>query len=323
MERHATLVDTEAVAINIVDEYRFRAIAYKEFEQAARRRERDMLEDVKSWLAPKSFDDDRERCQDIIEDYPNTGNWLVHDTRFNSWLEDSSKPVLFLSGIPGSGKCNLLAHSFTSSPASRVHANFLKGKTVLSYIIWNNLFEESQKGTTASFVLFLNDRNRIQYSLLPILQTIIYHILLADGSLLPLFDELRNSFGKGDIKTRRSMGELIGRLLEATELSRICLIVDGLDEIDASQASLLLSFLLDLARQHSKIFKLMVSSREYYAIRASMKNHPRITMNEENHNDIRLFVDAQQTTISQKYGLDLVEVKRLLEPLPEKSQGRE
>jgi hypothetical protein len=63
-----------------------------------------MLDDIKGWLSPLSFEDDIQRCQDITDLCPNTGNWLINDPRFSTWLHEDQEPILWLSGIPGSGE---------------------------------------------------------------------------------------------------------------------------------------------------------------------------------------------------------------------------
>lgn len=104
LERHTTLVDHEALAANLTQAHTFRIAAHKEFEESMQERQRRISEDVKGWLSPLSFEDDLQRCQDITEMCPNTGRWLLNDARFNLWLNEDLKPILWLSGIPGSGK---------------------------------------------------------------------------------------------------------------------------------------------------------------------------------------------------------------------------
>jgi hypothetical protein len=105
-------VDNEAAAANFSEARNFRIAARKEFEDATRERQRRNFDAVKGWLSPLSFEDDFQRCQDITDSCPNTGQWLLNDQRFIVWLDEDREPVLWLSGIPGSGK---------RSPALTVH----------------------------------------------------------------------------------------------------------------------------------------------------------------------------------------------------------
>jgi len=36
-----------------------------------------------------------------------TGNWLLEDSTFRKWVDDSASSLLWLHGIPGSGKSKL------------------------------------------------------------------------------------------------------------------------------------------------------------------------------------------------------------------------
>ena len=104
LERHTILVDNEAAAANLNEAHGFRIAARREFEEATRERHRRMLDDTKGWLSPLSFEDDIQRCQDMTDLCPNTGNWLFNDPRFSTWLHEDQEPILWLSGIPGSGE---------------------------------------------------------------------------------------------------------------------------------------------------------------------------------------------------------------------------
>lgn len=103
-ENHATLVDAEANAADLNEAYSFRVAARKEFLDAAKERDRQMFEEATTWLAPLSFEDELQRFQDLVERFPNSGAWLLNDWRFSPWVTGAVKPVLWLSGIPGSGQ---------------------------------------------------------------------------------------------------------------------------------------------------------------------------------------------------------------------------
>ena len=103
-ENHAALVDAEANAADLKEAYSFRVAARKEFQEAAKEREKLMLEEATTWLAPLSFDDELQRCQDLVDNFSNSGKWLLDDSKFSAWLTGAAKSVLWLSGIPGSGQ---------------------------------------------------------------------------------------------------------------------------------------------------------------------------------------------------------------------------
>lgn len=97
-------MDAEANAADLNEAYNFRATARKEFLEAAKERERLVFEEATTWLAPLSFDDEIQRFQDLGGTFPNSGKWLLNDPRFSAWATGAGKPVLWLSGIPGSGQ---------------------------------------------------------------------------------------------------------------------------------------------------------------------------------------------------------------------------
>jgi hypothetical protein len=111
IDSHAALVDTEAAAASFADAYEFRKKALLAFEKAEDDRERQTFQHLKEWLSPMSFEDDLQRSGDMVNGCPNTGNWFLLADEFTKWLDPgSSSPVIWLSGIPGSGK-----HRFPST----------------------------------------------------------------------------------------------------------------------------------------------------------------------------------------------------------------
>ena len=106
LESHTDLVDAEALATDFGEAYRFRLAARREFQEAAKERQRRAFDDAKMWLLPLSFEDDMQRFQDKIDGYPGTGQWLLQLPKFKAWAEGNTDSILWLSGIPGSGWCS-------------------------------------------------------------------------------------------------------------------------------------------------------------------------------------------------------------------------
>lgn len=105
LARHADLIDSEAAASNFSAAQNFRVVAWLEFEAARTERTKGIFRQIKEWLCPLSFEYDFQRCEGTLADCANTGQWLLGNGKFTSWLDpDDASSILWLSGIPGSGK---------------------------------------------------------------------------------------------------------------------------------------------------------------------------------------------------------------------------
>lgn len=105
LARHTDLVDSEAAASNFDAAYSFRVMARHEFKEAQTERRKGTFRQKKEWLCPLSFEHDLQRCEDTLADCANTGRWFLRCEKFTSWMDPDNAPsILWLSGIPGSGK---------------------------------------------------------------------------------------------------------------------------------------------------------------------------------------------------------------------------
>ena len=184
--------------------------------------------------------------------------------------------------------------------------------------------KENTTTDTATFAFFLSDRSRAIHSAVSVLQTLAYQLLISDMALLSLFDELRESFWRRqDARTRKSIEQLVERLISASSLKRIRVVVDGIDEIDGQERVALMNFLLQLSGTHTMSFDLLVSGREEWDIKGKLSSYPKIIVNENNGKDIETYVEACQKDLILHFHphLCLEEVTAMLKPLPLRSDG--
>lgn len=196
------------------------------------------------------------------------------------------------------------------------------GKTTLSYIAWDYVRAQSQANFSTALVAFLSYRNRESHSATSILRTIACSILEADLALLPLLREMQDGYpSQSRPHTRKLFEDIVERLISTTELKRVYVIVDGIDEIDHLEGGHLLRFLVKVANSNSEVLRLLVSSREISYIKENLPKAPRIIANDENAADIELYVREEQGRLKNTFSLDDEEAEAILKPLPPRSEG--
>ena len=64
---------------------------------------------LRSWLSAAPASSDYENFIRKLKDYPESGLWLAHDDRMQSWLNPDTcgSPLLWVNGIPGAGASSL------------------------------------------------------------------------------------------------------------------------------------------------------------------------------------------------------------------------
>jgi hypothetical protein len=122
-------------------------------------------------------------------------------------------------------------------------------------------------------------------------------------------------------RTRKLFEDIVERLISTTELKRVYVIVDGIDEIDYLEGGHLLRFLVKVANSNSEVLRLLVSSREISYIKENLPKAPRIIANDENTADIELYVREEQGRLKNTFSLDDEEAEAILKPLPPRSEG--
>jgi hypothetical protein len=98
------LMKDEVTLQRIRDEHAARQLALEHYDHEAFFRLRRDFDSNQAKIAPKMYYDKLNRLRETICD--GTGEWLMKDATFVSWMDmaNSSAKVLWLQGIPGSGK---------------------------------------------------------------------------------------------------------------------------------------------------------------------------------------------------------------------------
>lgn len=177
-----------------------------------------------------------------------------------------------------------------------------------------------QAQTVAVFAMFLSDRNKENQTATTVLRTIIYQILEADQTLLPIINEVHQR-SYTDLWTLSKLEEMVSTLLQNTESGKIYLILDGLDEIDDKERGRLVPIVLRFCDTGK--FKLLVSSRALADLKASFSEYPLVTSNEHNQDDISLYVRSEQRGLEQLFLITQGEAESIMGPIAERAKGKD
>ncbi|KAH7338549.1 hypothetical protein BKA66DRAFT_62230 [Pyrenochaeta sp. MPI-SDFR-AT-0127] len=258
------------------------------------------------------------RHSEIKEAHPNTYNWASTNL-FQAWL-NSSEPVFWISGKPGSGKSTLMKFLVDnpSTPSMLSKWSGSRKLVISSYFFWINStpLQRSQEG---------------------LLRAILYEILrqcpeLAEDVLPDQCNTLKIA-----ITNRRPTWLDWPRsvLLDAfrrlsvcnhTVKTKFCIFIDGLDEYKADTKHPLDDLIKTIQHLTKMDAKICVASRPWNEFEEAFGGNPecKVYLQELNKPDIELYVSGHLETRPEFKALRIkndTEAVQILEEVVKKSQG--
>ncbi|KAF2802118.1 uncharacterized protein BDZ99DRAFT_402102, partial [Mytilinidion resinicola] len=204
---------------------------------------------------------------------PDSGSWFLNKPQFQEWRDESCSSVLWLHGIPGSGKTKL-----TSMVVSE-----LKSTSHIAYFYCVRNLAEPERAECDSILLSLVRQLACPAPSGPILAPVISRYE----------DALDEMVEFSDVTWTRE--ETIQVLVELCDLyPAVTFVIDALDEVNPMNRLELLDGLLKIMDESQALVKVFISSRENMDIVARLENTPNLRIGaKENTEDIAKFVHQQ------------------------------
>ncbi|KIM99246.1 hypothetical protein OIDMADRAFT_65994, partial [Oidiodendron maius Zn] len=203
-----------------------------------------------------------------------SGMWLLSKSEFTLWRSSSVSSILWLHGIPGSGKTKLVS-------------------LIIDYLI-----EESKTSQTpAPIAYFYCARDNTEPERAEpeeILRSIARQLSGLDAQT-PVREPARKKYedvrGKAFQTRRLALDEIVELILVLTAENPATLIIDALDECDPLRRHELLTALDEIIRRSTSVVNVFVSSRDNSDIVCRLDESPNLYINaQDNSQDIKNFI---------------------------------
>ncbi|ROT39647.1 hypothetical protein SODALDRAFT_309087 [Sodiomyces alkalinus F11] len=231
-----------------------------------------------------------------------SGRWLLNNKAFQAWRSDSTSSVLWLHGIPGSGKTKLASLVVDELPGSENMAYF--------YCMRNPA--EPLRGQCNAVLASLVRQLASTSADSPLLSAVVNHYR----------DALDGMAGFDDFAwTSDESSAILLELLE--DYPAVTLVFDAMDEVNPEDRQELMDILSELLREAPNLLKIFVSSRENYDIALHFEGSPNIYIDaQDNRGDIESFIDDRLTAAKLLRGRlpDTLRLK-IADTLLEKAHG--
>ncbi|KAK8055731.1 hypothetical protein PG993_000958 [Apiospora rasikravindrae] len=204
---------------------------------------------------------------------PGSGQWLLNKEVYTAWRASSSSSVLWLHGIPGSGKTKLATLVVDDLKVSEHIAFF--------YCMRNpsEPFRALCQPILASLVRQLASLDPRK----PLLSPVVSHYQDALDDYIGFEDQ---SWTVDDC--RRVLTEL------SNEYPAVTIVIDALDEVDGEDRQELMDALGELLQESTSLVKIFISSRDNTDIALSLEGSPNVYIEaDDNAIDIEAFITDQ------------------------------
>ncbi|ORY16076.1 hypothetical protein BCR34DRAFT_584541 [Clohesyomyces aquaticus] len=233
---------------------------------------------------------------------PDSGKWFLRKPQFEEWRDESCSSVLWLHGIPGSGKTKL-----TSTVIS-----LLKPTSHMAYFYCVRNPAEPERAECDRILASLVRQLACPSPNVPILPPVVSRYEDALDGLME-YDDISWSFE-----------ETVQVLIELCDLyPAVFFILDALDEVNPLNRLDLLDALLRVIEESQALVKVFISSRENMDIVARLEDTPNLRIGaKENTEDIAKFVHQQLKAANLLNGrLPAFLKEKIPETLIEDAQG--
>ncbi|CAG9984003.1 unnamed protein product, partial [Clonostachys byssicola] len=262
------------------------------------------------WISDEPFE--KFHIQANKEVLEGTGNWLLREPAFARWKRESASSILWLHGIPGSGKSKL-----TSIVIKDALAAFQGGHAPAPAYFYCSR-NPAEPGRS--------DASKIMASIARQLSAPSPSGPLLKPAIEKYAEKEAHGFASGPLCLDESK-KLILDLLEQYNGAPATVVIDALDECSSESRGDLLCVLEDLLAASPCLMKIFVSSREDQDIVYKLAKYPNLHLSSDcNSIDIDFFIRAETQRLVDENSLRLGDRedelrKRIIYELTTKAQG--
>jgi hypothetical protein len=256
--------------------------------------------EILRWISPEPYIQHHEQTKkDVLA---GTGKWILSDPVFEKWRTDSASSILWLHGMPGSGKSKLVYVDTTLNDIQCFYTNKRRSIIIEDAI---QRFEVFHGPPPTFFYCSRSTAESTRSDPVAVLASIARQLsnLQPDLPLLKPTVELykkkeAGAFASGPLRIEESCS-LIIQLTEHYPMTII--VVDALDECDPSKRADLLEAFEEILQNSSNLVKIFISSRDDQDITFQLQTYPSMEISSgRNVDDITRFVKTETNRLVQK-----------------------
>ncbi|PNP57543.1 hypothetical protein THARTR1_02541 [Trichoderma harzianum] len=276
--------------------------------------QRDSLLREKCFLVtkfePPEYNEDQHRAYSQ-RDVPSSGDWILEDPRFKNWVNGNTQTenVLYLNGMPGSGKTTLVSR-------------------IVEYMLSHR---KDLNGIVTFFYFGRRSQHGINKTANSMLRGLLAQILDQDDTLREYIYQKCAQLNKPDIQREFFLQELAEECLSGQQ--RVWIILDGLDdcqgvsEVDRTESRRVLEWfqskIMSRNTSESGSVHLLISGQRDGHIDQMLFQHPGVNLDatEPHIKDIEAFTRSKAALIRTRFSLDPSKESQIVEDVTATAKG--
>ncbi|TGO38147.1 hypothetical protein BHYA_0081g00430 [Botrytis hyacinthi] len=187
----------------------------------------------------------REKLRNLL---PGSCNWLLRKKEFKEWMEASTSSILWLHGIPGSGKSMLVCHVIEYL---RNRAQQHRSSAPIAYFYCARTINEPERADPTEIMRNILEQLCSLDTETPIREPVSKKYLA------------RRKEARGRTPEKLSLEETVDIILELLESNPATIVLDGLDECDPIKRNDLLLGLQKIIMNSNNIAKVFIMQAEH------------------------------------------------------------
>ncbi|KAI9869334.1 MAG: hypothetical protein M1813_000123 [Trichoglossum hirsutum] len=299
LDRDKNLIESQACLLDIEESQLARGLAEDTFLRMKNEELKRQRIAVIEWLSPANSTMDQESYSSLRALYPGTGLWLLSDAKLKAWSDplSSDVPILWVHGIPGSGK------------------------TILASVV----VEEVTKITSVSVGYFYcKHKNPFKNSFASIARGILAQLISRNEDILPFVYDKQASSGEVTLQSTKLLREVFDVVLAA--IDKVVIILDGLDECEKEERKTTLSWLQTTIAKvidtNPGSLRVLIFSTDEPDIRRSLSNATIKRLETlDNRSDILSYIEIWSCKIAEKFKISQVRKEEIVSQISERTRG--
>lgn len=316
LKRHHNLLSDEKLTV-VIEEVQELSTDFKdrltEIRQAIREKDakhQDSLFSQKAMIITKIDPLDYESDQQTASKQryeSNSGDWILEDLKFRSWVhgDTSLDNVLFLHGMPGSGKTTLVARVI-----DHLRSKILEPDGLIAFFYFKHKVREGTRRTSGEMF-----------------RALLAQLLTQDDALLEYMHQQCAEKSKSEVLLDSFLKDCTKHCL--MNQKRVWIVLDGLDECDEEyetnkvESQRVIKWLQEEVLCEGGIIRLLVSGQRDGRIEAVLSTYPEIGLdpNVSHASDIERYTKSRALLIRERFSLDPKEEADIIEKVASASKG--
>ncbi|UPL00409.1 hypothetical protein LCI18_011343 [Fusarium solani-melongenae] len=312
LKRHRTLLSDEKLTAAVVEiqegrretqefrdmvEARFSSIS-RLLEADLEKRSRKEIEErkdsllqarrtISSHLSPGNYEDDQRSAFSQFFSSP-SGDWVLHEPKFQKWLQSSNGQVLYLHGMPGAGKTTLTSR-------------------IVNYL-------QSRKATLKGPILYFyfKSRQEDKRTMGGMLRALLKQLIHQEDIAADYMRERWSSASESDMTSLPVLQELVQDCLATQQGGTV--VLDGLDECEderntCQEPEMIIDWvhekLISAARLQGYPIRVLMSSQHVDFLEEKLAKHPSIRLDQDagHLHSIQAYAQSKASRIQERFSL--------------------